>query len=57
MLLFDVPAGVLVSRFGNKPVILGGLLTISLTGGTLGLSDNLWLLIPIALLYGAGLYA
>ncbi len=25
VLLFDVPAGMLVARFGDKPVLLGGL--------------------------------
>ena len=31
VLLFDVPAGMLVARFGDKPVLLGGL-TLILTG-------------------------
>jgi MFS family permease len=31
ILLFDVPAGMLVARFGDKPVLLGGL-TLILTG-------------------------
>ncbi len=31
ILLFDVPAGMLVARFGDKPVLLGGL-SLILTG-------------------------
>ena len=31
VLLFDVPAGMLVARFGDKPVLLGGL-SLILTG-------------------------
>ena len=34
VLLFDVPAGMLVARFGDKPVLLGGL-TLIFTGLTL----------------------
>jgi len=54
MLLFDVPAGVLVSRFGDKPSMMGGLLCMTLTGVAFALVENLWLLTPFAILYGVG---
>ena len=54
MLLFDVPAGLLVSRFGDKPSMLGGLVCMTVTGMALSLVDNLWLLTPFVILYGMG---
>ena len=54
MLLFDVPAGLLVSRFGDKPSMLGGLICMTVTGMALALVDNLWLLTPFVILYGVG---
>ncbi len=54
MLLFDVPAGVLVSRFGDKSSMMGGLACMTLAGMVLALVENLWLLTPFVILYGVG---
>ena len=54
MLLFDVPAGVLVSRFGDKPSMMGGLVCMTVSGVALALVENLWLLTPFVILYGVG---
>ena len=54
MLLFDVPAGVLVSRFGDKPLMMVGLVCMTVTGLALALVGSLWLLTPLAILYGVG---
>ena len=54
MLLFDLPAGVLVSRFGDKPSMMGGLVCMTVTGVAFALVENLWLLAPFAILYGVG---
>ena len=57
VLLFDVPAGVLVARFGDKPVLLGGLASI-LTGTVLlAATTHPWLLMLAALLLGLGFSA
>jgi MFS family permease len=54
ILLFDVPAGMLVARFGDKPVLLGGLALI-LTGLLiLALTANPWALGLAALALGSG---
>ena len=54
MLLFDLPAGVLVSRFGDKPSMMGGLVCMTVAGVAFALVENLWLLAPFAILYGVG---
>jgi MFS family permease len=57
VLLFDVPAGVLVARFGDKPVLVGGLASI-LTGTVLlAATTHPWLLMLAALLLGLGFSA
>lgn len=57
MLLFDVPAGILVARFGDKPVLLGGLGMIFIGNGLLALTSNPWMLSVAALILGAGFAA
>lgn len=54
VLLFDVPAGMLVARFGDKPVLVGGLVAIlcGLTAFAM-LRDPFWLALA-AVLLGAG---
>lgn len=54
ILLFDVPAGMLVARFGDKPVLLGGLAL--LLGGllALGVTSNAWALGVAAIALGSG---
>jgi MFS family permease len=57
MLVFDVPAGVLAARFGDKPVLLGGLALIFGGNLTLALGTHpIWLAFG-ALLLGAGFAA
>lgn len=54
VLLFDVPAGMLVARFGDKPVLLGGL-ALLLTGLVLlGVSSTVWLVGCAAVALGVG---
>jgi MFS family permease len=54
VLLFDVPAGMLVARFGDKPVLLGGLSSI-LTGLVLlTVATEPWLLGFAAIALGSG---
>ena len=54
VLLFDVPAGMLVARFGDKPVLLGGLGLILFSLVLLALSTNPWMLGIAALALGTG---
>jgi MFS family permease len=57
ILLFDVPAGVLVARFGERTMLLGGLALI-LTGNiVLAATAHPWMLMLAALLLGAGISA
>ena len=44
ILLFDVPAGMLVARFGDKPVLIGGLALLLAGLLTLGVTANPWAL-------------
>ena len=54
ILVFDVPAGMLAARFGDKPLMLVGL--VSILAGTVALSlvSGLWMLAVFATLIGAG---
>src|SRR5258706_8809329 len=54
VLLFDVPAGMLVARFGDKPVLLGGLSLILVSLVLLASSQNPWLLGVAAVALGTG---
>ena len=54
ILLFDVPAGMLVARFGDKPVLVGGLALILTGFVVLGLATQPWLLAFAALALGTG---
>jgi MFS family permease len=54
VLLFDVPAGMLVARFGDKPVLLGGL-SLILTGLLLlSVTTEPWLIAFAAVALGTG---
>jgi MFS family permease len=54
ILLFDVPAGMLVARFGDKPVLLGGLSLILLGLLVLSMTTNPWLVGLAAISLGTG---
>jgi MFS family permease len=54
ILLFDVPAGMLVARFGDKPVLLGGLALILTGMATLGLTTSPWAIGAAAVALGSG---
>lgn len=54
VLLFDVPAGMLVARFGDKPVLLGGLSLILLGFALLGVTTDGWLVGFAAVALGTG---
>jgi MFS family permease len=54
VLLFDVPAGMLVARFGDKPVLLGGLALLLFGFATLGVTANPWAVGAAALALGSG---
>jgi MFS family permease len=54
ILLFDVPAGLLVARFGDKPVLLGGLALILGSLLAFGTATQFWLLGLAAVALGFG---
>jgi len=54
VLLFDVPAGMLVARFGDKPVLLGGLSLILVGFLVLALTTEPWLVGCAAVALGTG---
>ena len=54
ILLFDVPAGMLVARFGDKPVLIGGLALLLVGLLTLGVTANPWALGVAAVALGSG---
>jgi MFS family permease len=54
ILVFDVPAGMLVARFGDKPVLLGGLSLILAGMLTLGLTTSPYALGLAAVALGSG---
>jgi MFS family permease len=54
ILLFDVPAGLLVARFGDKPVLLAGLALILASLLIFGVATPFWLLGLAAVALGFG---
>lgn len=57
MLLFDLPAGILLARLGDKPVLLSGLVAMMLSAASFGLSDNHWAMGVAAIVSGMGFSA
>ncbi|MFQ6007098.1 MAG: MFS transporter, partial [Woeseia sp.] len=57
MLLFDLPVGILLARLGDKPVLLSGLVSMTVSAGLFALSANPWVLGLAAILSGAGFAA
>ena len=53
VLLFDVPAGLLIGRFGDKSVLLGGLLTLAASMFGLSLATEQWLIALLSIPLGA----
>ncbi|HEX7082219.1 MAG TPA: MFS transporter [Gammaproteobacteria bacterium] len=54
MLLFDVPAGLLAARFGDKPLLAGGLAAMMAAMLVLAAAPGLWAVAIGALLLGVG---
>ena len=57
MLLFDLPVGILLSRFGDKPVLLIALLGMTLSALLFALSQSEWVMVIAALFSGMGFTA
>ena len=57
ILIFDVPAGMLAGRFGDKAVLLGGLFTHALVMLALAIVSEQWLLPLLAIPLGGGMAA
>ena len=57
MLLGDVPSGLLVSRLGHRPVMLGGIVCLGATPVATALGGPIGTLIPIGALAGIGFSA
>lgn len=57
MLLLDVPVGILLVRLGDKPVLLAGLVAMTISTLLFALSNNPWLLCIAAVLSGMGFTA
>jgi MFS family permease len=51
-LVFQVPLGRLSDRIGRKPLVIGGLLLLSVSTGVLGFSRNTWELSGLRLIQG-----
>lgn len=54
VLLFDVPAGLLVGRFGDKAVLFGGLAILSGAMAVLGAATEPWVVALLVIPLGAG---
>jgi MFS family permease len=54
MLLFDLPVGILLARFGDKPVLLSGLVAMCAGALLFALSAGPWAMSVAALLSGMG---
>jgi len=54
MLLFDLPVGILLTRLGDKPVLLSGLLAMSVSALLFALTADPWAMSVAALISGMG---
>ncbi len=57
MLLFDIPVGILLARFGDKPVLIAGLVAMTTSTAMFALSDSFWVMAVAAVVSGAGFTA
>jgi len=57
MLLFDLPAGILLARLGDKPVLLFGLVAMMLSTALFAFPGSLWLMGITAIVSGMGFAA
>ncbi len=57
MLFFDLPVGILLARLGDKPVLIAGLVAMTVSTAMFALSDSFWLMGVAALVSGAGFTA
>lgn len=57
MLLFDIPVGVFLARFGDKPVLVSGLLAMTVSTALFAVSDNIWVMGIAATISGMGFTA
>jgi MFS family permease len=57
MVLFDVPAGFLASRFGDKHIMLAGVVLAAISSFMIAFATTPWLLFLLALVRGAGFTA
>jgi len=57
MLLFDVPTGILVARFGEKPVLVAGLAIMTLSAVLFAWSGDPWAMSVATILSGMGFTA
>lgn len=57
MLVFDLPLGILLARLGDKPVLLGGLVAMTVSTALFALSASPWLMGVAAVISGMGFTA
>ncbi len=57
MLLLDLPVGILLVRLGDKPVLLAGLVAMTVSCLLFALSNNAWVMSAAAMLSGMGFTA
>jgi MFS family permease len=57
MLLFDLPVGIVLARLGDKPVLIAGLVAMTVSTAMFALSDSFWVMGVAALISGAGFTA
>src|SRR5271163_429821 len=52
--LFQTPMGFLVDRYGSRPFLVGGTLTMALSVSAMGFATSYWQIVALALLSGVG---
>ena len=57
MLRFDMPVGILLARFGDKPVLIAGLVSMTTSTAMFAMSDSFWVMGAAAVVSGAGFTA
>lgn len=57
MILLDIPVGILLARLGDKPVLLGGLVAMTVSTLLFALSHSAWAMSIAAILSGMGFTA
>ena len=57
MLVFDIPVGILLARLGDKPILISGLVAMTVSTVLFAVSDSVWIMGAASIVSGIGFTA